>query len=96
MHCVGDVYLGVGVYPGGVYQGVGVCPGGGCVCPRVSAQGGVWPGGVSGQGVCIPACTGSDPPCGQTDTYENITFLNFAGSKKERNSHDPSRINKQN
>ena len=30
------------------------------------------------RGVCIPACNGADtPPCGQTDTRENITFANF-------------------
>ena len=55
--------------------------------PGVSATG---PGGclplVPGEGVsasghggkCIPACNGADtPPCGQTDTCENITFANF-------------------
>ena len=45
---------------------VGVCPGGVCLV-GVSAQGGgVCPGGV------LP-----HPPCGQTDTRENITFTNF-------------------
>ena len=44
----------------------GVCPWG--VCWGVSA---------SGLGGCIPACNGADPPCGQADTCEDITFANF-------------------
>ena len=52
------------------HQG-GVCLGGvsatGCVC-----LGGVCTGGVCLGGSCPGGCT---PLCGQTDTFENITFL---------------------
>ena len=35
-------------------------------------------GGVPGPGVCIPACTETDPPVDRmTDTRKNITFTNF-------------------
>ena len=69
-----------------------MCPGevclpkGGCVPRgglsaqgRVSAQGDVCPGGVSVQGVSAthPRDQRQTPPCGQTDTCENITFANF-------------------
>ena len=47
----------------------GVCLGG--VCP-----GGLCSGGVCSEGVCPGVC-GRHPPCGQTDTCENITFTNF-------------------
>ena len=56
------------------------------LCRGMSARGGgVFPGGVCLGGVClwsggrcIPACYGGrHPPCGQTDTYENITSANF-------------------
>ena len=47
---------------------------------RVSAQGGVYPGGVSPVGRCLPRGVSAwqgvytSSPCGQTDTCENITF----------------------
>ena len=47
--------------------------GGGGVYPRMHWVGGVyprmhWAGGVCpGGSVCIPACTGQTPPCGQND-----------------------------
>ena len=60
----------------------GVCLwfGGGCL-PR----GGCLPL-VPGRLGCIPACNGTDtPPCGQTDTCENITFAkSFAGGNEIR------------
>ena len=49
----------------------------------VSARGGVCPRGVcSGGGVCSGVYSSMQwsrhpPPCGQTDTCENITFANF-------------------
>ena len=85
--CPGDVCSGClpgGVCPGGVCQG-GVCPLGVCL-PR-----GCLPWGVSTQEEwvcpeCLPLVLGvypsmqwGRPPCGQTDTCENITFANFAG-----------------
>ena len=69
-----------GYLPRGVSAKRGVCPGG------MSAQGGVYPRGclplVLGV-VCIPACNGANiPPCGQTDTCENITSItSFEGDK---------------
>ena len=82
-----------GVCPGGCLPREGcVCPGevclpkGGCVPRgglsaqgRVSAQGDVCPGGCLSRG-CLPHILGTrgrHPPCGQTDTCENITFANF-------------------
>ena len=54
------------------------CPGG--VSARGYLPGGYLPrGGVFPGGMCIPACNGTDPSCGQTDTCENITFANFVG-----------------
>ena len=51
-------------------------PRGGCVVP-----GGCLPGGY------IPACNWADPPpCGQTDTCENITFANFVYRRKKSNT----------
>ena len=60
----------------------GVClwsqGGGGCL-PLVLGGVCFWSWVVSAFGpgcvcVCIPACTGADPSCGQTDTCKNITF----------------------
>ena len=76
MHTVRCSGGGEVVWPGGVWPGEGVSawPGEG-----VSAwPGGIWPGGggvchgVSAQGVSARGFT--PPPCGQTDTCENITF----------------------
>ena len=87
-----------GVFQGGVYTG-GVCPGG-CQ-PRGSAQGGGiciggcltrggW-GGVSAQGVVChtphPQTRGRQPPRGQRDTCENITFANFVCRRKKYLQH---------
>ena len=50
---------------------------GGCLLPEgCLLQGGSAPRGVSAPGEYIPACTEADtpPPCGQTDTCENITL----------------------
>ena len=49
-----------------IFLGGGVCPGvfvGGCLPDRG--------GGVCPRGICLGGCT---PPCGQTDTCENIFF----------------------
>ena len=60
-------------------QGEGVCPGGsaqGVSARGVSAQGIVCPGVSAWGGVCLGERV-CNPPCGQTDTCENITFANF-------------------
>ena len=53
--------------------------------------GGVCFGGVSGPGGCLPIIRdvypsmqwGKHPPCGQTDTCENITFANFVCGRQK-------------
>ena len=72
-----------GCLPGGSAQWWGLSVQGGCV----SAQGGVCPGVGACLGGCLPrGCLPkrvyasrqwARPPCGQTDTCENITFANF-------------------
>ena len=55
------------------------CTGKGVCIPACTRQGGVCPGGVC-LGVCgrhPPPGTKGRPPCGQTDTRENIIFANF-------------------
>ena len=73
----GVCYLGGVCYPGECLLPRGVSATllpGGCLLPGVSATrggGGVCSGDVSKYAI------GQTPPCGQTDTCENITFANF-------------------
>ena len=77
MHCWGCLLL------GGVSSGGCLLPGSVCswwVCLLLGRV-------CSLEGWCIPACNGADtptptpPPCGQTDTCENITFTNFSNNR---------------
>ena len=79
--CVGGVCVhvwGVCLVRGHTWQGD--MPGRECMAGGMHGSGDMHGRGMHGRGVCVAgghAWHAHMPPCGQTDTCENITFANF-------------------